>query len=60
MNAPFAPAHLYWRATRRPRRLRDPKRRKPKRRRFLGVSLRRWVVIALGMSGWFFFLYALH
>jgi len=60
MNAPFAPAQLYLRAPRRQRRLREPKRRKPKRRRFLGLSLRRWVVIALGMTGWFVFLYAFH
>ncbi|HKT20127.1 MAG TPA: hypothetical protein VJR47_18885 [Stellaceae bacterium] len=60
MNAPFAPAQPYLRASRRTRRLREPKRRKPKRRRFLGVSLRRWAAIALGMTGWFIFLYAFH
>jgi len=60
MNAPFAPAQLYLHASRRPRRLREPRRRKPKRRRFLGLSLRRWSAIALGTMGWVLFLYAFH
>jgi hypothetical protein len=60
MNAPFVPAQLYLHASRRPRRLREPRRRKPKRRRFLGLSLRRWAAIAVGMVGWFVFLAAFH
>jgi hypothetical protein len=60
MNAPFAAAHLYLRAPRRPRHLRVPRRRKPKRRRFLGLSVRRWAAIAMGMAGWCLFLYAFH